>query len=642
MSKGLLEPTIKKFFTNYDEKKMDFSLFSGEIKLSNLFMNKDAINEVLDKANLPFQLCFGMITKMHIKIAIIGLYIELVDIEDLVVVIKPDASKGANATDDVMEAQAKKAILKHMVSNFQKLRAGSSMDPLESVSELPAETAKQVKENNEKATLPFGGKPVPEPETEESIRKKQEKPNLMGPELFGIITGRLEFDITIKNTRIYFEDSKTMKEQRKAQSLFSLCFVLSELRLTTQDLYSFCDAQGNFKDLFNVNNLLNTMAKTTKLIYLNFFVSRISLEIYQGDNHILPDTIDSDIKTKDPAFFVDYFQRLNSRRKGLFIELFTLDSLTFDIVLGHDQADTSAVPIQALIFYASLKEMTLNVQLEVLSNITHILNNVASLKALASISNMRPPIKPMSRNFVREFSNTERFSEEQAKLLRQINKELIREYFAIVMWRDFLTKYSAIDKLDPAVRMIYKYRSNSLIYQLIHGQTPEAIEKDKQEFIKKEQEYLKKVEEHKESVKKMKQLFSKKEEEKKPEGPEDLKAKMNRIFSMLSKQTWKFHVHFRLHANFFINLYSHQMKKDLSLIMKGLDVNLIKPRGKFHMNIGVLLKYLVVILNIPQMSSTKAQNRSIFENQSNVRDSQKPSIRAGGGSVRAGASATSE
>lgn len=235
MSRGLLEPTIKKYFSNYDEKKMDFSLLSGDLKLTDMFLNRDAINEALDKSNTPFQLKFGMVTKLHVKLSIIGLYIDQIEIEDLILVLSPDASKGTNFENKKLDKDIREQVWTHMIQNYQAMKDGREMTRLNKAKWVPSEMAQKFEDSEKDSLKAFSEKgPLEPPQESQTTATQTSKPNLMGPELFGMITGRLEFNIKIKNIRIYYEDSdKLNRTFGKDNSHISFCLNIAEVTLTT-------------------------------------------------------------------------------------------------------------------------------------------------------------------------------------------------------------------------------------------------------------------------------------------------------------------------------------------------------------------------------------------------------------------------
>jgi hypothetical protein len=103
-----------------------------------------------------------------------------------------------------------------------------------------------------------------------------------------------------------------------------------------------------------------------------------------------------------------------------------------------------------------------------------------------------------------------------------------------------------------------------------------------------------------------------------------MRKKVDKQLSKLSKISWKFHIHFRLHTNLFINMLDTNLNREVTIVLKGLDLNIVKPRGRFHVNIGILLKYLIVSLNL---KSQKQVQRSIFEDHSQNQDDHRDSLK---------------
>lgn len=371
---------------------------------------------------------------------------------------------------------------------------------------------------------------------------------------------------------------------------------------------------------------MSTFSQTSKLIYLNVLLQRACLEVYLGITQILPTTIDTDLKEREPSYFVDYFQKLNNRRRGDFVEIFIIDTLGVDIILAHDQNDTTSMPLQGGIMYTNIKEISFNVQLGIMAEITNILNYVNSIKALNDISAMRPDLKVMTSKYMSQFASKHKLTREQIDRLKLINKELARETMAIPIWRDLYTTYAAMDNLDVKRRLTFRYRLSSLIYQLIHGENYDLIKADEREFFNKERAYLDKLEE-----------LARNEANKNnppaqptaPEQPDDMRAKVDKQLSKISKVSWKFHVHFRLHTNLFVNMLDANLKRELTVVLKGMDLNIVKPRGRFHVNIGFMLKYLLVSLNLK--SGAKQVQRSIWEGMSQNQEDQRDSVKNGTG-----------
>ena len=386
-----------------------------------------------------------------------------------------------------------------------------------------------------------------------------------------------------------------------------------------------CDKDYNFKDLFNVNNLMGTFSQTTRLIYLNTLVQRVSLEVYLGVNQILPTTIDNDLKNKDPAYFVEYFRKLNNTRRGDFIEIFIIEKLEVDKILSHDQNDTTSMPLQGGIVYVHISDISLNLQLTVMSEITNIINYIDSIQALKQISSLRPDLRVMTSKYMSEFSSKNKLARDQIDQLKLINKELARESMAIPIWRDLYTTYAGMDNVDVKRRLIFRYRLSSLIYQLIYGQNYEQIKQEEGEFFAKEKAYLDKLDE----IAKNEALRNNPQpvQQEQPEQTQDIRQRVHHQLSKISRLTWKFHIHFRLHTNLYINMLDPNFKRELTLVLKGMDLNIVKPRGRFHANIGLMIKNLLVSLNLK--SAPKQVQRSIWEGVSQFQEDQRDSVKNG-------------
>lgn len=392
----------------------------------------------------------------------------------------------------------------------------------------------------------------------------------------------------------------------------------------------FIDPQtGNFKDLFNYQSLMATMAGSTELIYLQPVVQRITLEVYLGNSQILPPNVEDIMAKQVPAYFVDYFQKLNAKRRGEMIDFFVLEQFVVDVVLAHDKSDSSTVPLQAVVLYATFKNISLNLQLNMLSQITGIANQISSFKALTSVAETRPMVRLMGRKEADAFAAKHGLSSNQIGMMKLINKEIVRELFAIPLWQDIFIKYKVLSTIDVRRRINFKYKLESLIYQLLTGKTKTEIQSQYDLFLQNEKKYIEDLEE----IEKMKKasesnsigLFGSQDE--------TVRTKVNRQLQRISKATYKFHVHFRLHSNLYVNYLSPALKKDFSVVINGLDLNIVKPKGRFHANLGLMLKNFLVLFNVEKQ--TRATQRSVFDGPPkssafNERESVRPSAPHGG------------
>lgn len=309
-----------------------------------------------------------------------------------------------------------------------------------------------------------------------------------------------------------------------------------------------------------------------------------------------------------PAYFVDYFQKLNAKRRGELVDLFVLEQFVVDIVLAHDRNDSSTLPLQAVILYATFKNITFNLQLNILSQITNISNQIVGFQALASVADTRPPVRPMPRREMDAFINKHGLAAPQTAIIRALNKEIVRELFAIPVWQDIFIKYKMLASVDVRRRICFKYKLGSLIYQLVTGKSKAEVQAQYDTFLLSEKKYNEELEEM-DRLKKAVELntFGLSGDMQN----ETMRSKVNRQFQKISKATYKFHVHLRLHSSLCVNLLNPQLKKDFSVVINGLDINLVKPKGRFHANFGLMLKNFLVMFNLEKMQ--KNFQRSIFD-----------------------------
>ena len=59
-----IEQNINSFLYGFTKEQLDVGIMKGEIKLENLNLRPDGVNEVLDKDNVPFWLKAGLISKI--------------------------------------------------------------------------------------------------------------------------------------------------------------------------------------------------------------------------------------------------------------------------------------------------------------------------------------------------------------------------------------------------------------------------------------------------------------------------------------------------------------------------------------------------------------------------------------------------
>ena len=76
MIKNQLYPYIEKYINNYlhgfTKEQLDVGVMNGKIKLENLNLRPDGVNNELDDLNLPFWIKAGLISKINIGCSIMN------------------------------------------------------------------------------------------------------------------------------------------------------------------------------------------------------------------------------------------------------------------------------------------------------------------------------------------------------------------------------------------------------------------------------------------------------------------------------------------------------------------------------------------------------------------------------------------
>lgn len=201
MIRKKLSSILKEYFVNFTEEKFDFKLLKGKIELRNLYFNVDKIND--DLGTLPFKVKFGLLTKLTIDITIIGLKLELLDIEDLVIIVGPDPSQAMAETRQLNPEEVEQCLVT-LLNNFDNLENGKKLE------KNPTISKEEKKDIDLKKKEDMNAEPDKNPL------------NVMGPELNELLLSRLKFKIRFHNIKILYEDDKTLQKlgPRNAPSFY--------------------------------------------------------------------------------------------------------------------------------------------------------------------------------------------------------------------------------------------------------------------------------------------------------------------------------------------------------------------------------------------------------------------------------------
>lgn len=210
--------------------------------------------------DVPIKIKYGFLTNVNIEISYLSLQLKLLEIEDFIIVVEPEASN-ASEVEKVLSKEETFQVLGHLLDNYKAMTKGKEMkenpylenfekqyieDKRKFIFQEPQQQQGQKNDENngESSQIQDPGKGMP---TKENIREMNEKgkdeqseqapPNVMGSELYELIFGRLNFQIKINNVKIYYENDHSQKSEFgnkvEFQKSFSIMFNIKGLNLVS-------------------------------------------------------------------------------------------------------------------------------------------------------------------------------------------------------------------------------------------------------------------------------------------------------------------------------------------------------------------------------------------------------------------------
>ena len=125
-------------------------------------------------------------------------------------------------------------------------------------------------------------------------QSSEEGINILGPELYELIFGRLNFKIRLSNIKIYLEnDTRIPRNLNTLNKSFSIALVLKNFNFSSEDIQQHLQSDGRFKDFVNVDKAINTLpnSNSTKILFFILKVGKLGIQFYSGTQHLI------DVKT---------------------------------------------------------------------------------------------------------------------------------------------------------------------------------------------------------------------------------------------------------------------------------------------------------------------------------------------------------
>lgn len=121
-------------------------------------------------------------------------------------------------------------------------------------------------------------------------QSSEEGINILGPELYELIFGRLNFKIKLSNIKIYLEnDTRVPRNLNTLDKSFSIALMLKNFNFSSEEIQQHLQQDGRFKDFVNVEKAINTLpnSNSTKILYFILKIGKLGVQFYSGTQHLI-------------------------------------------------------------------------------------------------------------------------------------------------------------------------------------------------------------------------------------------------------------------------------------------------------------------------------------------------------------------
>ena len=228
-----------------------------------------------------------------------------------------------------------------------------------------------------------------------------------------------------------------------------------------------------------------------------------------------------------------------------------------------------------------LSEVVFNAEINKLSTLLDVLAFFKNISTIKQISIVKPKFRILTPRTFGEVCKRMKLTSEQAGLLMQFNKYVIREYIQESLYLIRYSSYKSEGIEDDLARLmvIKSYCEQSRVYRLIFGDTyPDFINQE----IEERQSKINQNKMHKSGVEKLSDANKKLE----------AKERMNETTQALILK--RIHIHVRLQFNVKINILSENtLKPEHSMFINSATVDILNPaahlRAKIHFNVSSVI-----------------------------------------------------
>lgn len=645
MSKAVLNSILKKFFINYSSDKLDLKLFSGEIHLNNLIMNKAAMDELFDNINQPFIFKFGMVKALTVDVNIIRASLERIIIEDMILVVGPDPTK-VDRNFDLSEKQ-RYSVFYEMLANLRvhekwKAEAEELHDLINKTKDtkekaklekkyikklkslkmkkclsVPAGVMSEMLNDQKKLKCAFKGPDALQYKTLDENIKEQVA-------FWDMIKTNLEAMFRIKNLRLYYEDTEVLKKNNRSNLNMSFCCLFENLFFESTDINPGAEVNNTVDNFIDLKEVEKFKHPKTKYINYSLNSSKISLEVNVMEDEIVPYHFmvkENLSKVDDLGQFVQYFEDFIIKTEKTSYEILSVRGIRINCLTGsHTETikkKTSCV-YDIIAVDIHLGNYAMNLELSNFNYMLETVNRLNDILFLAQTPEFRPFYKPITPQFMTRFRQEygSKLQDKDEDLLKILKKSIVRDYYRFCIYASLTRKYECLLKIDAKKRIIWSFMKHSLTFQLISGQSPFFLLEQEKELFLSEYSYKRKEEAIK--LNNISQ-YEKKMDVQPGDTSLDIYAKNLVPFKEFAA---KFHFQIYIATNFQINFLRNmddgRQLKELEVKINNVNVTAVNPQEDpvLEMVMEIQEIYVLICSDKPK-SSVKKENdftKSDFKN----------------------------
>ena len=594
---GKLQKLLSDYTYNYQGKMLSLELLKGQFRVENLLLNDKAINKILAHKKLAFELKFGLMKKFELKLSILGMKLESLTLENLIVVVGP-----TDYISTKMEGPKEEAELRLLYENYLANLTGQKPNlrsPDKDFYEreimeyfaMREKSLEQAKPIDVPITTPTNPKLK---ESNVDPNKKLSAEDFFTIELFNILTNMFDCKVIVKNVvMVFMGNFSQISSEERLDSLITT-FIIDNLEFKSEKLERFIDSRGNFKKFINVHSFLKESGAppNSQSAYWTFQMDNVQVRVSTGNPmfYVDPRLTQSLNNAAVDQLLANFFAFANNDKKQNCFTLYSLAKVSADTILFYLR--DASFPIHAAFINMDTGESIVSIERTRLGTLLDVFGYFKSTNYAAKFAFIKPRILPMTRQ--KKLYYAQRFG--VAPGVRQtafdaVCRNVAKDYISMPI---YMTRYQSLiaggfKPDDAKILVMRSYCLESTIYKLLYGNVlpqqlqsldenslfPNLVDKS----IVGNQQTLSNLPNQAMMI---------------PQLPAKPVVPLTRKPGILLLN--KIHIHFRLSTNLYVNLLRNRTyEREYSIILRDFVMDIMKPLGSLKAKL--MINILAFVIN---------------------------------------------